>query len=66
MLYGIDYNNYVCGGMGWKKLAVLSSLTEVFYTESQMLERLSELKEENAFGDFKLFTTEINRDEYTL
>ena len=65
-LYGIDYNTYVCGGIGTTKLMKISCETLLFYTEYEMLKALAELKKENTIGEIKVFITPINRMEYKL
>lgn len=68
-LYGIDYTTYICGGIGNARLNSYSKERELFYTEAEMLKRLSELKKEeirNVVGDFELFTATINKQEYKL
>jgi len=65
-LYGIDYNTYVCGGIGMKKLMPLGEVRELFYTESEMLKRLSELKANCYCNKFELFTTEIVKEKYNI
>jgi len=63
-LYGIDYHTYVCGGIGCAKLMPLGEVRELFYTESEMFKRLSELKSNNCFDRFELFTTNIVKEKY--
>jgi hypothetical protein len=65
-LYGIDYNIYVCGGIGNYKLQIADSKTVFFYTESEMLRQIAELKENCSVGEIKPFITEIKRVEYKL
>lgn len=65
IIYGIDYITYACGGIGNARLAINSYERELFYTESEMLKRLSELKKEgNLIGDIKLFINNITEKEY--
>ena len=65
-LYGLDYNRYVCGGIGNAKIKKIGEQRELFYTESEAIKRLSELKEEVVYGDFELFTTKINKKPYKI
>lgn len=65
-LYGIDYNKYVCGGIGSPKLALYGSDRELFYSESEMLKRLSELKSDITCGDFGVFITNIVKEKYEI
>ncbi len=65
-LYGIDYNIYVCGGIGNYKLQIADSKTVFFYTESEMLRKVAELKENNSIGEIKPFITEVKKIEYKL
>lgn len=65
-LYGIDYNVYVCGGIGNHKLQLWDKETVIFYTESEMLRKVAELKENSSVGEIKPFITSIDRVEYKL
>jgi hypothetical protein len=65
-LYGIDYNFYACGGIGNPKLMKMGSKTVFFYTESEMLKVIAELKEDHTVGEIKPFITDINRMEYKI
>lgn len=65
-LYGIDYETYICGGIGSQKLIKDNDKTELFYNESKMLLRLSELKESHCVDNIELFTTSIIRQEYRI
>lgn len=65
-LYGIDYNTYVCGGIGNYKLNIADSKTVFFYTESDMLRKVAELKEDYSIGEIRPFITEVKRTEYKL
>ena len=65
-LYGIDYNTYACGGIGCAKLMPLGEVRELFYTESEMFKRLSELKSNNCCDKFELFTTNIIKEKYEI
>jgi len=65
-LYGIDYNIYVCGGIGTAKIMKTGCNTVLFYTESEMLKMLAELKKDNMVGEIKVFVTPICRMEYRI
>jgi hypothetical protein len=65
-LYGIDFDKYVCGGIGTAKLVYMGNDTALFYSESEMLEYLAKLKTENTVGNIKVFTTNINRESYQI
>jgi hypothetical protein len=66
-LYGIDFNKYICGGIGNAKLGKIGNETILFYTESEMLKALAELKESgNTVGEINVFTTPIVRTEYEI
>ncbi|PLR99562.1 hypothetical protein [Bacillus sp. T33-2] len=65
-LYGIDYNVYVCGGIGDQKLQIADRKTVFFYTESEMLRNIAELKENYSIGEIKPFSTNVTRDEYKI
>lgn len=65
-LYGIDYNLYATGGIGNQKLMKMGSKTIFFYTESEMLKILAELKENYSVGEINPFITDINRVEYKI
>lgn len=65
-LYGIDYNIYACGGIGNQKLQIADRKTTIFYTESEMLKMVAELKQNKSIGEIKPFITDINRIEYRI
>lgn len=65
-LYGIDYSTYVTGGINNMKLRCTGSNTIFFYTESEMLEALVELKEDYTVGEIVPFVTPIIREEYQI
>jgi len=65
-LYGIDYKTYACGGIGNAKLCFTGDNRELFYTEADMLEKLSQLKRECTCDNFELFTTTITKEKYNL
>ena len=65
-LYGIDYHTYVCGGIDTAKLMPLGEVRELFYSESEMFKRLSELKSNNCCDKFELFTTSIVKEKYKI
>lgn len=65
-LYGIDYNTYMCGGIGDKKLAHMGDETVLFDNEPEMLEILAKLKKDYTVGEIKVFTTKINRESYNV
>lgn len=65
-IYGIDYNIYVCGGIGKQKIKQIGENTLLFYAESEMLKTLAELKEDCTVGEIKVFTSTINREEYKI
>ena len=65
-IYGIDYNVYVCGGIGNPKIKKIGENTLLFYTESEMLKTLAELKEDRTVGEIKVFTSTLNREEYKI
>jgi hypothetical protein len=65
-LYGIDYNIYACGGIGTAKIMRIDSETVLFYTESEMLKALADLKKENMIGEIKVFITPICRMDYRI
>ena len=64
LLYGIDYNMYVCGGRANAKLYPAGSKTVLFDSEPEMQESLAKLKSDCHIGEIKPFTTIIKRDEY--
>lgn len=65
-LYGIDYNFYACGGIGNNKLQLMGRKSVIFYTESEMLKMVADLKEDRSIGEIKPFITDINRVEYRI
>jgi hypothetical protein len=65
-LYGIDYNFYATGGIGNQKLMKMGSKTIFFYTESEMLKVLAELKDDYSVGEIRPFITDINRVDYKI
>jgi hypothetical protein len=65
-IYGIDYNKYICGGIGSPKLAFAGSETIVFETEIEMLKAIIKLKETNTVDEIKPFVNTIVREEYKL
>ena len=66
VLYGIDYNRYICGGIGNTKISKVGCETVIFYKETDMLKTLTELKENHTVEIIKVFTTKINREEYKI
>lgn len=66
IIYGIDYNTYVCGGIRDTKLVLLGSKTVLFYKESEMLTELVKLKEDHCVGEIKVFISPIVRSEYSV
>jgi len=48
------------------KLILLGEVRELFYTESEMFKRLSELKSNNCCDKFELFTTSIVKEKYEI
>jgi hypothetical protein len=65
-LYGIDYNTYICGGIGDVKLYQMGSKTVFFYNEKEMLKVLADLKSDHTIGQIKVFVTSINRMPYEI
>lgn len=66
-LYGIDYNTYACGGIGNQKLRFMGRKTLLFYSESEMLNMIADLKKESTVGEIKPFVTYIiNKEEYKI
>jgi len=65
-IYGIDYNRYVCGGIGNKKLALIERETVLFIKESEMLKALAEMKGNYCIGEIEVFESEIDRKEYKI
>ena len=65
-VYGIDYNLYICRGIGGTKIKKLGEHTLLFYTEPEMLKTLAELKADHTVGEIKPFVSIINREEYEI
>lgn len=65
-LYGIDYNQYATGGIGNQKLMLMGNKTLLFYTESEMLNMLAELKKNYGAGEIEPFTTPIVKEKYVI
>lgn len=66
-LYGVDFKEYVCGGIGNCKLSLVGSETLLFYSESEMLKKVAELKNNNCIGEIKPFITHIvNKEKYEI
>lgn len=66
-VFGIDYSYYAGGGSPSRKLgSSLGDDREMFFTETDMMERALELKENYLIGDIELFTTNIIKEEYEL
>lgn len=64
-LFGIDFNKYACGGLGNQKLQLMESKTLLFCSESEMLNKVAELKNESTIGEIKPFVTYIvNKESY--
>ena len=62
-LYGLDYNMYVCGGIGNRKFQLMGSETLLFYSESEMLDAVAKLKSDCTIGEIKPFVTYITKKE---
>jgi hypothetical protein len=65
-LLGIDYDTYCCGGIGNVKLVHTGENTIFFYTESEMLKTLADLKKDHTVGNILVFVTPINRMDYKI
>jgi len=65
-IYGIDYNSYLCAGIGNPIKLQLGENTLLFTTESEMLKALEELKADHTVEEIKPFTSTINREEYKI
>lgn len=65
-IYGIDYNTYVAGGIGNRKLQKWGEETELFISEKEMLKTLGELKEDCRTGEEVPFVAELVRKDYAL
>ena len=65
-IYGIDYNSYLCAGIGNPIKLQLGENTLLFCTESEMLKVLAELKADHTVGEIKPFVSTINREEYKI
>ena len=65
-VYGIDYNTYICGGIGECKLARCKSETILFYSEVEMLKTLVKLKDNKCIGEIELFTSVIGKVKYEV
>jgi hypothetical protein len=65
-LYGIDYDTYYCGGIGNVKLKHAGKKTVLFYTESDMLKTLADLKKDYTVDNISVFITPINRMDYKI
>jgi hypothetical protein len=65
-LFGIDYDTYYCGGIGNKIRIPHGKNTVIFYTESDMLKTLADLKKDYTVDIISVFTTPISRIDYKI
>ncbi len=65
-IFGIDYNLYACGSIGGHKLVKMGQETRLFYTVSEMLKMIAELKKDNIVGEIKPFIAKLNREDYRI
>lgn len=62
-LYGIDYNSYMCAGLGNKYRHLIKQCTLIFQNEIEMLKKVTELKQDATKGEVRPFITYITEKE---